>query len=408
MNQARAQKIKKEHLLFGIVFLLLVVIIVLLFRRESNETGETDREVADQEIGGAIREGTQKEREASEEVQTGITDGIKGAIGDVLREGASLPKNIPIPSGDSLPEVRPKEIVSDMFKFGQDVLKKGDELGQQMLVLDLEEENLWGTRLHEQILAEKTPVADEELLKRVEQLAEPLLEHRRRKTIDYTFTILDDPEINAFSLAGGYVYVNKGLMDFTKGDVELQYVLGHEIAHVDLRHCAKNVTYYARASEIATPIAGNLASGAYRLVSSGYTKEHEFEADEWGLRMLTKIGRARDEVLSFPRRLRDHFIAQGIDVEEVKPPLTIFDVMNREISNHFETHPPNKERIERLEELSLDKVDAAASGADTANDDESFVWSKNLGATGFASALHTIQIGTALAEPVAHNPKNKP
>ena len=70
------------------------------------------------------------------------------------------------------------------------------------------------------------------------ELQRPSLRICRRKTMHYTFTIVDDPAVNAFSHLGGFVYVHTGLLKMARQDWELEFVLAHEIGHVDLKHCA--------------------------------------------------------------------------------------------------------------------------------------------------------------------------
>ncbi|MEN6370484.1 MAG: M48 family metallopeptidase [Armatimonadota bacterium] len=61
-----------------------------------------------------------------------------------------------------------------------------------------------------------------------------------RKGITYTFKVLDISEINAFSLPGGWIYVDRGLIDATSGNVsELAGVIAHEVGHVQARHHAQ-------------------------------------------------------------------------------------------------------------------------------------------------------------------------
>src|SRR5207247_1497435 len=59
------------------------------------------------------------------------------------------------------------------------------------------------------------------------------------KKFSYTFKIVDDKDVNAYSLPGGFVYVNKGLLDYIHSDDELAGVLGHEIAHAAHHHMMK-------------------------------------------------------------------------------------------------------------------------------------------------------------------------
>ena len=76
--------------------------------------------------------------------------------------------------------------------------------------------------------------------RRLEEAAEPYLESVARKGLTYTFTVLDCDESNAFSHPGGYVYVCRGLFDWIaeEEDYALEFVVAHEMAHVDLGHAA--------------------------------------------------------------------------------------------------------------------------------------------------------------------------
>lgn len=63
---------------------------------------------------------------------------------------------------------------------------------------------------------------------------------------DFTITILDSPQVNAFALPGGYIYVTRGILALANDSSELAAVLAHEIAHVILRHAR------ARTERVAT------------------------------------------------------------------------------------------------------------------------------------------------------------
>ena len=60
-----------------------------------------------------------------------------------------------------------------------------------------------------------------------------------RPNLQYTFTVLDGDEVNAFALPGGYVYITRGIMVYLNSEAELAAVLGHEIGHVTARHSVR-------------------------------------------------------------------------------------------------------------------------------------------------------------------------
>jgi hypothetical protein len=110
------------------------------------------------------------------------------------------------------------------------------------------------------------------------------------------------PEINAFSLPGGYLYYTKDLIDAVESDDELAAVTAHEMAHVCLNHARKLMSKDERYSKLLTPIvlASILAQsrsvdpGAVAVVGSlvlqdalnSYGREAETEADQSAVRYL--------------------------------------------------------------------------------------------------------------------------
>src|SRR6185295_3741591 len=71
----------------------------------------------------------------------------------------------------------------------------------------------------------------------------------------FTFTVLDDESVNAFTTGGGYVYVHRGLLTYLNSEAQLASVLGHEIGHVTARHPARAQTRGVLASVLATGAA---------------------------------------------------------------------------------------------------------------------------------------------------------
>ena len=241
-------------------------------------------------------------------------------------------------------------LIGDLFNLGQEVIKAADEVGQEIFALTLSEENKIGKEVYQTVRKEDKIIESTETKARLERLARPLIAKTKRKGIKYTFSILEDEEINAFSHLGGYIYVNKGLLDDVNTDSELQFVLGHEIAHVDLKHCVETVTYAARASELANDEnAGQLIQIAYKLVSLGYSEEQEYEADAWAFRKMLASGATRSEASLWTKKQAEE---DGASANKARPQ-TLEDELIAEVENHFSSHPPSKERYERLLKLDL-------------------------------------------------------
>lgn len=133
----------------------------------------------------------------------------------------------------------------------------------------------------------------------VNRVGQKLAKQSHRPNLQYHFTVLDSPEINAFALPGGYVYITRGILAYLNSEAELAAVLGHELGHVTARHGVRQQSA-AQAANIGVAIASifvpeinsagaqnltNLISGA---LLSGYGREHELEADRLGAVYLAR------------------------------------------------------------------------------------------------------------------------
>ncbi len=247
-------------------------------------------------------------------------------------------------------EFDPSQCLRDAIKLGQGLARAADDVGQEVVGLSIAEEIQLGKEVHLLVCRKHKVMNSSGMSKRLRELAEPMLKQRERKEVEYTFTVLASPEINAFAHAGGYVYLNQGILKFADNDAELQFVLAHEIAHVDLGQCRRGLTYSARAGELAGGNASALAQKAYVLIALGYSEDQEFDADEWAFRHMIIAGRSREESLLMPRHFARHFVNKA-EKRSAKSPGA---VVSEEIEKHLRSHPPSAERVRRLEELVLE------------------------------------------------------
>jgi predicted Zn-dependent protease len=116
---------------------------------------------------------------------------------------------------------------------------------------------------------------------------------------EYSFRVINSPDINAFALPGGYVYVNSGLRKIAQTDDELAAVMAHEITHAEEHHFARQ---YSRASKrgailgIGAAVLGipNIAANAIDIVNFAvtqkYSRELESEADTEGMKRMARAG----------------------------------------------------------------------------------------------------------------------
>jgi predicted Zn-dependent protease len=185
----------------------------------------------------------------------------------------------------------------------------------------------------------------------------------------WRFTVLDSPEVNAFALPGGYVYVTRGLLALARNESELAAVLAHEVthvvaAHIEARQAAEQDALVEGA--LAALVTGLFGGGENRLgdaVRSGvetvfsqigtYSKAQEFEADAGGIALLEAAGyrpAAQADMLASMANFAAYKAAQaGRDYDATSAPF-------------FANHPAPAER--QLRALALGGTDEGRQGVE--------------------------------------------
>lgn len=114
----------------------------------------------------------------------------------------------------------------------------------------------------------------------------------------YRITILDSPNINAFALPGGYLYVTRGLLALANDAAEMSAVIAHEMAHVNARHGILRQKREAEA-ELTRQVVGDLLANDPRarvevlrdeLRLAQFSRNQELEADAIGIKAMGEAG----------------------------------------------------------------------------------------------------------------------
>lgn len=172
-----------------------------------------------------------------------------------------------------------------------------------------------------------------------------------RPNLQYHFTVLDSPEINAFSLPGGYVYITRGILAYLNSEADMAAVLGHEIGHVIARHGVRQQSVAQAASigltiasifvpQLNTAGAQNLSNIVGGALLSGYGREQELEADRLGAEYLARNGYDPHAIISVIDTLKNQE-AQDAQIarQEGREP--------RSYHGLFATHPDNDTRLQQ-------------------------------------------------------------
>lgn len=322
---------------------LLLIGVGWIIRTEGQRTRAAIRDAANQAVSASpIRMADNAEQVIEKAGETAT---------NVLREADRVLHSPADETSDKPPADRLADLFDVLFDTGEKATRAADAIGQQVFRLTPEEETRLGREMHAEVCRQYRVLRSRSLLQRLEKLAQPYLDRRTRKDITFRFTILNSDELNAFAHVGGYVYVNRKAIEIFKADEELQFVLGHEIAHIELGHVSERITYAARATEMAGPIAGVAAQLTYLSVAIGYSPEQEFEADLWSYRTMLRTGHSPEAALAALRHAAGYLREVGVDKPPPAPRNPAERVLFR-IDDHFRSHPPVEQRIERLETIS--------------------------------------------------------
>ncbi len=233
---------------------------------------------------------------------------------------------------------------------------------RERTVMDERAEVETGREQHKLVLAEYGVVQDDRLQAYVRDIGRRLAQNSERKQLDWHFTVVDSPEVNAFALPGGYIYVTRGLMAYMDSEADLAGVIGHEIGHVTARHSAQRATRSQTAGlgVLAATVlgailesrgvsgAGQVASDLSQTAAAGYiarySREQELQSDRLGAQYLSRTGynpRNMVDVLEVLRN-QERFAADLARAEGRTP---------REGGDWLASHPTNDQRIRDMQQI---------------------------------------------------------
>jgi predicted Zn-dependent protease len=203
-----------------------------------------------------------------------------------------------------------------------------------------------------QINAQLPIVQDAEINRYVNVLGDSIANLADSRGLDYHFFVVNAAEVNAFAVPGGFVYVNRGLVDRTQNLSQLAGVLGHEIGHVVRRHSVKQMEK-AQGANIGVILGCTLlnacnsqaAQAAINIGGSAlfakFSRDDERQADAEGVKNVIRAGIS-------PRGIPDMF--RILLAERRTNPGAV--------EGWFATHPGEEERIHETE-AEIAKYDPA-------------------------------------------------
>lgn len=210
---------------------------------------------------------------------------------------------------------------------------------KETLLIGTESEVALGRDMDMQIQKTLKISQDYHIQQRLNAIGDRIANSSDRQDVNYHFGIVNDKELNAFALPGGFVYVNSGLMNISADD-ELACVLAHEIGHVAARHSVKKlqaIMGYQIIMGIALGLSGQQSivkatDIVFNLVNLGYSRKDELLADRLAVKYAKKAGFNPQGMVTFFEKLKKEAETKGQNFNLV----------------FLSSHPPIEERIKNV------------------------------------------------------------
>ena len=215
---------------------------------------------------------------------------------------------------------------------------------EKVRLVSYEQEIALGELIDEYIISSeyKKPLTNKTIDSMMWAVGKRLQEQIPTSEYDYNIIVLDNAQINAFTIPGGNIYVFSGLISFCDSPEQLAAVLAHEMGHVEKRHTVDRLAREFGLSVLFSIMTGGdtvLLSDLYQtLISSGFSRSQEKEADQFALNLLEDASISPKSIASFFRKLNRENLAYDENIELVM------------------THPHNNTRIKAYLNHEVDET----------------------------------------------------
>jgi predicted Zn-dependent protease len=209
--------------------------------------------------------------------------------------------------------------------------------------ISIEQEEKLGNLIVENILDDKsTKIASNPTLdSAMHVITKRLISNIGPTDYEYKIKVIDNPQINAFTLPGGNIFVYSGLIEFSEDPEEVAAVLAHEIGHAEKRHVVKKLV-----KELGIAIVFSVLTGGDAVIlkevtrtaaSTVFDRGQEKEADDYSFALMERSKLEPKAMATFFRRINDKFGGPNESMEILM------------------THPNNNSRIKASLEYQLQK-----------------------------------------------------
>ena len=212
--------------------------------------------------------------------------------------------------------------------------------GGDFNLISIEEEWQLGQQVSQDIARQVQFNTDPVVNNYIRDMGQRIVANTNMANLPWNFYVIQNPEINAFAVPGGHVYIHTGLINAAGNASEVAGVMAHEIAHVLARHSTQQISRQYGLSVLAGAVLGQnpgvLQQLAAQIVAGGtlarFSREAEEEADALGVQAMNQAGyNPRGMVTMFQKLLANRQSSPGA------------------VERFFSTHPLTQDRIRDTE-----------------------------------------------------------
>lgn len=215
--------------------------------------------------------------------------------------------------------------------------KKAENIFLDQFPMSESDEEKYGEEMHKSIIKEFKLIDSDPRHNKIQRILDKMLPFRERKGINYNIHLIQHNMVNAFAIVGGHLYVTTGIMDFVDSEAELASIIGHEIGHVDKKHCVRKIQKLVIANNVLGD-AGTMAANFQMVLSAPFGQTDEYESDKVGAYFAKKAGYNPRASLNFWRKMKKN---ETYD---------LFSKMTR-------THPYSEQREKCLEDYISNELE---------------------------------------------------
>jgi Zn-dependent protease with chaperone function len=228
-------------------------------------------------------------------------------------------------------------------------------IGNGVNLYSLQKERALGEAMAAAIDRQAKLVADPDLNDYVNLLGQKLARNSDAE-VPFTIKVIDSPELKVFSLPGGFLYVDKGLIMEVESEAELAGLMAHEIAHVAARHVTRSATRKHAWNMISIPL-GHLGPAGFGIEQIAplslkkFSRDAEIEADLLGLEYMYAAGYDPQAFLEALEKLHSKEAQAHARLAKALPAVNFLAKvpLHNQVAHAFSYYPPIEERIQKAQ-----------------------------------------------------------